>query len=255
MTNNWVQWFIGFIDAEGNFQTTIKPRKNKYGVVTSYGVGYSFHLGLSMTDNALVRNIQNMLGGIGTLHEYPNKGVTGECHYAITRRSDLEWFLNTVFANHHLLTSYQAMRLSLVIHGMSTGIKSIASVEAYNEFRTSIPQQLVDLSSVNIAFFSNWLVGFINGEGHFAKNGGFVLEHTDLAVLQHATIVLGLSRDVIHNAVRPNRKPTYTLAITFHTDIKKLVYFLENCSAALQGNKLFQYKAWKLANAYLRSTK
>ena len=38
--SNWLEWFIGFNDAEGNFQ--VYPKKNilKNGTISSYIIGY-----------------------------------------------------------------------------------------------------------------------------------------------------------------------------------------------------------------------
>lgn len=47
-------WFIGFCDAEGNFQTTNFKRVNKKGITTSIGLKYSFHIGLHLRDKNLL---------------------------------------------------------------------------------------------------------------------------------------------------------------------------------------------------------
>lgn len=50
--NKFLAWFMGFCDAETGFQTTIVNRQNK-----SYGLKYSFHLGLQLLDKALIEHI------------------------------------------------------------------------------------------------------------------------------------------------------------------------------------------------------
>jgi hypothetical protein len=54
---NWINWFIGFFDSEGNFKTFLtklnyKTLKLNYKTLTGksnyYKIGYGFHLSLSI---------------------------------------------------------------------------------------------------------------------------------------------------------------------------------------------------------------
>lgn len=69
-SSNWLEWFIGFSDAEGNFQVYPKKRVNSEGVITHYGVGYSFHLALHSRDKTLLDEVQLKLNGVGTMYEH-----------------------------------------------------------------------------------------------------------------------------------------------------------------------------------------
>jgi len=103
---------MGFTDAEGNFQVFPKVRKNKQtGAITSYGIGYHFHMGLHLQDIEILRSIQNMLGGIGKIYEYPLKP---EAHNAIYLQGELLWFLENVLLVYPLLTLYQISRFNKV---------------------------------------------------------------------------------------------------------------------------------------------
>ena len=62
---NWIQWLIGFLDAEGNFQTFPKKRVRKDGT-TYYNIGYGIHLGLHLKEKVLIEDIRSKLGNIGT---------------------------------------------------------------------------------------------------------------------------------------------------------------------------------------------
>jgi hypothetical protein len=78
----WIQWFIGFADGEGNFQTFPKKR-SKDSIITHYNIGYGFHLAMSLRDLALIKTIRsnlNNLGpglsqgqGLGRIDEYADK--------------------------------------------------------------------------------------------------------------------------------------------------------------------------------------
>lgn len=104
---SFIKWFLGFVDAEGNFQVTAKPRIDKNGNITKYGIGYAFHLALSIRDESLVRYIQDMLQGLGKIYVYPHRD---EVHYAITRKDQLLQFITLVMSEHSLLTHNQYKR-------------------------------------------------------------------------------------------------------------------------------------------------
>ena len=92
--NEFIQWFLGFVDAEGNFQTTKVKRVNKEGIISHYTLQYSFHLSLHIRDKELIQDIKKMLDNIGIIYEYPNRN---EVHYSIAKRQELIWIINNIF--------------------------------------------------------------------------------------------------------------------------------------------------------------
>jgi len=112
-------------------------------------------MGLSLVDLELLNLIRANLGGVGTMHLYPNKGVTGEAHLAISRRVDLLVFLESVLGAYPLLTAHQTKRLGLVQYGLTNGIKTVDTPELYDQFLLSVPLLPVDLSNINPVYFSN----------------------------------------------------------------------------------------------------
>lgn len=50
----YLMWFIGFCDAEGNFQIYPKKRLSKKGEY--YNIGYGFHLGIHSEDAHLINS-------------------------------------------------------------------------------------------------------------------------------------------------------------------------------------------------------
>jgi hypothetical protein len=79
---------IGFLDAEGNFQTTVVKRTSKLGIVTSLGLKYSIHLSLHLRDKILLEFIQKKLNNIGKIYTYDTT-KRQEARLAITKVSDL----------------------------------------------------------------------------------------------------------------------------------------------------------------------
>lgn len=62
MKKDFINWLIGFLDAEGNFQVFPKVQKNKEGLITRYGIGVGFHIGLHIRDIAILELIKIELG-------------------------------------------------------------------------------------------------------------------------------------------------------------------------------------------------
>ena len=86
--SSWIPWFIGFCDAEGNFQTFPKKRNYKTlnGESNYYNIGYGFHLSLSIREKELLYNIYRKLDLRGKIYEYEDKQ---EIRLAITKLEDL----------------------------------------------------------------------------------------------------------------------------------------------------------------------
>lgn len=57
---NWIKWFVGFCDAEGNFQLYPKKGVLKSGIVSKYNVGLGFHISLHSRDTELLQSIHNI---------------------------------------------------------------------------------------------------------------------------------------------------------------------------------------------------
>lgn len=75
MITNWskekfYQWLIGFVDAEGNFQTTKVKRVNNKGIITHYTLQYYFHLSLHIRDKTLIELIKKRLDNKGNIYYY-----------------------------------------------------------------------------------------------------------------------------------------------------------------------------------------
>jgi hypothetical protein len=242
---NWIKWFIGFLDAEGNFQIFPKRRKNKQGVITSVGVGYGFHLGLSLRDLPVLRSIQAMLGGIGKISEYPHKN---EAHYAITKKNELLAFIAFIFPYYSLLTAYQYKRFCVLKLVLEQNIVSVASMEEYKRLLDT-PYDSPSRFTYIPTLILTWIVGFVNGEGYFGitANGTvfrFFVEHTDRHVLDIIVAVLGLSLNVNVLKQREGRKQTYSVDVSSAADIEKVVKFFDG-NEPLKGFKLKQYQEWR----------
>jgi len=268
MTNNnitkknntkWLEWFIGFNDAEGNLQVYPKKRILKSGEISHYGVGHSYHLSLHNRDASLIKDIQCKLGNVGVIYEYSNKP---DCRLAVGDKKGLLYLIENVFDVYPLLSNNQFMRYSLLKNGIINEVKKFKTLEEFEDYKSkylasiSLGRQidLIDLYKSGKLNVDNWIVGFINGEGSFYLNKNkcnFYIEHTDRQLLELIKYRLDLGPNVLERSARDRdlgkvRKVMYQLNISSKKDINQLITFLDNKdNIPLQGYKMIQYNEWK----------
>lgn len=249
----FLPWFLGFCDAEGNFQTTLLPRINKEGIITSYAVKYSFHLGLQIRDKALIEFIFSKLNNVGNTYFY-DKPTRQEAKLAVIQKDQLKWLIENVFSKYPLLTTHQNTRYEQLRIGILEGTNKVESPEAYKNML--LAPVIPDLNNINIEYFEIWLIGFINGEASFTSNTKkgrktipvFGLEHTDEAVMNLIKSYLNLGVKVTNRTrknVRTglNNKTIYGLSVSSKKDLENIINLIEKTDCLL-GYKKIQYKNW-----------
>lgn len=204
----WLQWFVGFNDAEGNFQVFPKKRVLKSGEISSYSVGHSYHLSLHSRDAVLIKDIQQKLGNVGVIYEYKNKP---DCRLAVGDRKSLLSLFDTVFDVYPLLANNQSMRYNLLKNVIINEVKKFQTLEEFNKYKSEYLASnnnqidLIDLYKSGKLEIDNWIIGFINGEGSFYLNKGkcnFYIEHTDRQLLELIKYRLGFSPSVLERSAR-----------------------------------------------------
>lgn len=158
----FLEWFLGFIDAEGNFQTTIVKRLDKDGNITHYTLQYSIHLSLQIRDKELLEFIKKMLNNKGIIYNYEKRKET---HLSIARNEDLIWLIDNIFSKYPLLTVYQSTRLEQIKFGINNQLKRINKLEDFNNY--IVKDIIPNISYYSSTYWENWLTGFINGEASF----------------------------------------------------------------------------------------
>ena len=144
----WLQWFVGFNDAEGNFQVFPKKRVLKSGEISSYSVGCAYHLSLHSRDAALIRDIHQKLNNTGVIYEYKDKP---DCRLAVGSIDGLLHLFNTVFDVYPLLANNQLMRYSLLKNLIINEIKKFQTLDEFNKYKSGylaslkIQEDLIDL--------------------------------------------------------------------------------------------------------------
>jgi hypothetical protein len=257
--DKFYQWFVGFSDAEGNFQVYPKKRVFKSGEISRYNVGYAYHLSLHKRDANILKYIKNKLSNIGIIYEYANKP---DSRLAINDIAGLFYLMDNVFDRYPLIVENQLIRYLLLKDGLINKIKEFKTLEEYNKYKTycllSISKQIESQNRIEKlyenSYLDNWIIGFINGEGCFYMNKNkcnFFIEHTDRQALEIIKRRLSFGPNVLERSPRnrdfgKERKITYQLIISSKKDIENLIMFLDNKdNIPLQGNKYKQYNEWK----------
>jgi len=155
--NLWLQWFIGFMDADGSFQTFPKKRSYilKSGIISEYiNIGYGIHISLSDRDLPLpllltnqgqkLKEINHQLSNLvnpkihnnfklsGKIYTYPKRG---EAVLAYTKLLDIQFLIENVFDKYPLVTLNQRQRYKLLRTGILNKIKRLDNLEEYQKFK------------------------------------------------------------------------------------------------------------------------
>lgn len=258
---NWIDWFAGFVDAEGNFQVYPKKRTLKSGEVSKYNVGLGFHLSLHSRDLELLQKVHDNLNNIGTFYEHKTKE---EVRIAVNDRSGLMTLID-IFDTFPLVTIHQHTRYNLLKEFLVNNIKEFNTLEAFYLYKdkclyninlggSAYPKTFSDYeSTISNGKFDSWIVGFINGEGCFYLNKGkcnFFIEHTDLQALEIIKKRLSFGPSIVARSPRARDtgkyiKPTYVLIVSSKNDINNLIRFLDEGQVQLAGHKFSQYIDWR----------
>lgn len=266
--SSWIPWFIGFCDAEGNFQTF--PKKRNYQTLNResnyYNIGYGFHLSLSIRETELLYDIYRKLDLRGKIYEYEEKQ---EIRLAITKLEDLIWLIYNIFEksnlsyNDHkykLLTKHQNLQYTRLKLGVLNKFNRVETLTEYKEFiskkeslelvkfissksnkdmtkiigfETLNDKNENDIETKYDLNLDNWIIGFINGEGSFHTHSKghsvFYIEQSEKEVLNLIKKRLEFNPNVLFRKKRSeDYKDTYSLSISSKNDIKNLISFLDN---------------------------
>jgi hypothetical protein len=210
-----------------------------------YNVGKAIHLAMHIQDGDLIKDIQLKLGGIGTYYEY---AVKQEARLAVTKKAEVKQLVD-LFSDYPLLTVHQSTRLCGLRIALENNVVHMEELAELEQFKLPSSYVAPDLTKVDGQYADNWLVGFVNGEGHFGTVKGhkvlqFQLEHTDKPAVELLKERMDLSRPVLETKAREGRKTTYRISVSSASDLRKVVSFFDNNK--LVGHKAKQYQVWRI---------
>jgi hypothetical protein len=158
---NWIQWFVGFTDGEGNFNISLDSKRSL--------VRFRFKIALHADDLVVLQNIKSKLG-IGSSRLESN-GTT-----AVFIVQDLKKIKNVIlpiFDKYNLLSvkilDYLSFKKAIIIKGDS-GKLSYDQLNKIQSIKENMNFKRTDYSDYNQIEFNitpYWLLGFVEGEGTF----------------------------------------------------------------------------------------
>ena len=175
-------WFwSGLIDGEGSFSIIIDRNKKRQ---IGWRVQSKFQIGLHKRDLSLLFQIQQFLGGIGSIYIHPTRNIV---NYSVDSIKDLAILINH-FEKYPLLTQKAAdfilfkqvvKLINNKAHLSIEGLHQIINIKASmnlglsdmlkSEFSKFTPVERPVINTENIPD-PNWIAGFVTGEGSFDVN-------------------------------------------------------------------------------------
>lgn len=252
--HNFLQWFVGFTDAEGTFLINTKNNKEAH---------FIFKITLHIDDISVLYEIKNRLG-IGLV------SIEGKyCSFRVNSFFVIIEDLIPVFDKYSLLTHKQLnyndwkKAINLKFNSLKTG-KSIDPIvyqkilnikNNMNNNRTNFDNYLINVSMIS----KYWLLGFVEGDGtfHFSNNSAvFGITEKDKKILEVISIFIeNISINILPqgnlfipdkpNCIIKDNKGSYQLVIT---DIDVLFQYIYPFFKELPflSRKGVDFKLWSL---------
>jgi hypothetical protein len=261
--NSW--FWTGLIDAEGSFSIIIdKSKTHKLG----WRVQSKFQMGLHKRDLSLLLQLQQFLGGIGSIHINPTRNLV---NYSIDSKKDItnlilhleKYPLLTQKAVDFILFKEVIKLMNNKVHLSIEGLHQIINLKASmnlglsdflkSEFNNFTPVERLVINTENIPD-PNWISGFVAGDGSFDVNiplessykMGYrvqlrfrITQHErDKKLMEYLIKYLGTGK-----LYKYPDKPAVALTVSNFSDITNIIipFFKKN---PLLGVKLFDYQDW-----------
>jgi len=159
--DNFLQWFVGFSDAESNF--SIVPHKNG-NIVNKYT--FRFTIRLHSDDEDSLIYIKNFLG-IG--YTFKNDD---ECGFIVSNKQDLLKLI-MIFDKYQLNTTkfldFSDLKKAFFLYHEREGILTDLLIDKILSIKNGMNKNRVnfEMSQSHIKITKYWLLGLIEGEGSF----------------------------------------------------------------------------------------
>lgn len=225
----YLSWFVGFVDAEGNFYT------NKNLDTQTF----SIHLSLRDKDN--LYKLQKFLE-FGKVYEDPKNN---RVLISVTKKEILYNLLIPIFEEYPLLTrklyQYEAWKEILIKRINKVKMdKNLSFKMTANEDKTV--KEILDLP-----YFDNWLMGFIEGEGSFMIiNDNKTLRPKFSICQKYDKFILEAIKERLQvgGKVHLEKENFYRLTIRSRKELTNLINFIEESQIQFKGYKGEQYSTW-----------
>ena len=260
VSKQFLQWFSGFVDAEGCF--TIHPN-SKWTAV-----GFIFIIELHIDDIEILYKIAKTLGvGIVTSKKTRNSAV-----FTVSKMNDIISVILPIFNEFPLQTSkhldFICFSKAILIKMNSTGtLKRISETNLnqikyfktnMNKHRLVIDKQELDYLTKKVSINAWWLLGFVEGEGTFGykhlvpyfqvaqhKKNLFILNAIESYLLKLPKDTKNNKEFKMHYSLN-HKTNVYSMSIIgIDTLYNYIVPFFEGIS--FQTRKTVDYKYWVIS--------
>ena len=254
VSREFLYWFSGFTDAEGNFLISIDRQY----------VRFRFKISLHIDDVEVVNTIKSNLNvGTVTLESSRNR-----CSYIIQNYEEIKNVICPIFNAFPLHTSkrldFENFSKAVLIKGnkklSDTDMSKIVSLK--NTMNTKREIFTYNTTKSQIIINPNWFIGFIEGEGTFGIKTGSALylqvsqKKTSQESLNAITTFLtGLSNNVIQNSkilplnvINTTNVRTDVVSLVVNS-VDSLYYYLLPLldTSKMYSRKAIDFNLWRVA--------
>jgi hypothetical protein len=258
LQNNFLEWFAGFTDAEGNFNLKITGLTEN----TFKNVQFTFQIGLHKDDESVLNYIMNTLkcGHISKSKDRIN--------YFVNDRDSLLHVILPIFDSvnlnsskyHHFVIFKKAITLVKDKCHLSDKGK-LEIIKSKKEMSDMSDKWIPSSISCKIKITKFWLAGFIDGEGSFSTNKyvpRFKLENhiKELELFNKIKGFLSVGNMLTSQRIdRVNSNPTIVLEVNGIKELKEVLIPLmyDNDTILLKTLKSEDFSLWlNLINIYYK---
>lgn len=246
----FLEWFVGFTDAEGNFNIKITGLTES----TFKNVQFTFQIGLHKDDEPVLNYIMNTLkcGHISKSKDRIN--------YFVNDRNSLLHVILPLFDYENLNSSkyhqYEVFQKAVTLIKDKSHLTDKGKLEIINckkEMDSMSSQWIASSINSNIKITKFWLAGFIDGEGSFSTNKyvpRFKLENhireLELYKKINEFLNVGNIRLTSQRTDRENSNPTIVLEVNKIKELKERLIPLmyDNNTIILKSLKSNDFSLW-----------
>ncbi len=258
LQKNFLEWFVGFTDAEGNFYIKITGLTEN----TYKNVQFTFQIGLHKDDEPVLNYIMNTLkcGHISKSKDRIN--------YFVNDRDSLLHVILPIFDSvnlnsskyHHYVIFKKAVTLVKDKSHLSDNGK-LEIIKSKKEMSDMSDKWIPSSINSKIKITKFWLAGFIDGEGSFSTNKyvpRFKLENhiKELELFNKIKEFLGVGNMLTSQRInRVNSNPTIVLEVNRIKELKEVLIPLiyNNDTILLKTLKSEDFSLWlNLINIYYK---
>lgn len=225
----YLKWFVGFVDAEGNFY------------INKNCDTQTFSIHLSIKDKENLYQLKKILNFGQVYEDKKNNRVL----FSVSKKEILNLFLIPIFNEFPLLTrklyQYEAWKEILIKRINKEKFNKLISYDKTS--RKDITVQ--DLK--NKSYFDSWMIGFIEGEGSFMIINDNHTSRPKFSICQkYDKIILEAIREKLNMKAKVflEKENFYRLTIRSKKDLTTLIKFIAESKIKFQGYKGKQYQDW-----------